>query len=468
MRGWIVSTLLVAMYALTGCGRTEGPPVDRTAAQARSGALDGAGAGERPGTSGPARPAALPADATLDDYLAHAALHSPALESAFNRWRAAAEVPVQASALPDPRLTYQRFIQEVETRAGPQRNALQIAQMFPWFGKLDLRAEAANQAAATARQRYEAVKLALFQRVKDAYYEYYFLARAVEIAKENVALLTSIEAIIRTRYRHSLAGHPDMIRLQVELGKVQDRLRSLTDMRAPAMARLAAELALPTQTVLAPPKELKSSRPELNDGQLIAWAMDHNPLLKADDAEIARRKTAVDLAHKAYWPDVTLGLKWIDTSHSVGGMPIDDGKDPIVATVAVNLPIWHDKLAAGVRQSRYAQLAAVKARADRANRLGAQVSRMAFGARDARAKIDLYQRLLVPRAIESLKATTAAFSAGKAGFSDLIDAQRILLEFSLTKERARSDHAQHLAMLERLIGRKLPPAAPAPKHGEQP
>ena len=458
MRGWTLLTLLVAACAQSGCGRAEPNVLGQAPATVRPGRadLDGAEVPERLG--GPVRdqPAALGADSTLADYLAYAALHSPALEAAFNRWRAAAEGPTQAAALPDPKLTYQRFIQEVETRAGPQRNALQIAQMFPWFGKLRLAAQAAHQAAQATRQRYEAEKLALFQRVKEAYYEYYYLARAVEIARENVALLTSLEAIIRTRYRHDLAGHSDLIRLQVELGKITDRLRSLRDMRAPAMARLAAAMGLPVETPLPAPRELTSARPPLNDGQLIAWAMAHSPLLKADEAEIARRKSQVALARKAYWPNVTLGVKWIDTSHSVGGMPIDDGKDPLIAMLSVNLPIWYDKLDAGVRQSRFVQLAAVKARADRADRLAATVSRIAFQSRDARAKIDLYERLLVPRATASLKATTTAFTAGKAGFSDLIDAQRVLLEFRLTEQRARADHAGHLAMLERLIGRELP------------
>ena len=465
MRAWIVWTVVIAAASgVAGCGRSagpggQGPPSALADAEPATGA-------PRPAEGAPTDEATLGPDATVADYLAHAALHSPALEAAFNRWRAAGEAPAQARALPDPKLTYQRFIQEVETRAGPQRNALQIAQMFPWFGTLDLRAQAADRAAAVARQGYEAAKLALFERVRSAHAEYTYLARATEIAAENVALLTNLEKVVRIRYAANAAGHSDLIRLQVELGKVRDRVRSLTDMRASASAALAAAAGLPVGVDLPAPRDLAASRPELKDGQLIAWALASSPLLQADQAEIARRHTQVDLARKAYWPDVTLGVKWIDTSHSVGGMPIDDGKDPVVAMVSVNLPIWRDKLAAGVRQSRYLELAAVKALADRSDRLAAQVSRTAFQTRDARAKVDLYQRLLVPRATESLKVTIIAFGAGKAGFSDLIDAQRVLLEFRLTTERARADGARHLAMLERLIGRPLP--AGATKPGEQP
>ena len=464
MRGLTVSTVMLAAIVLSGCGSGLtglAPPARRPEPRPD-------GSGNRAEAPAQRPPPALPADAKLSDYLSRAALQSPALEAAFDRWRAAAEGPAQAAALPDPKLTYQRYIQEVETRAGPQRNAIQIAQTFPWFGKLDLAAQAADQAAQVARQRYEAEKLALFQRVRDAYCEYYYLARAIAIADENVTLLTNLEKVVRIRYAAATAGHSDLIRLQVELGKITDRRRSLVDMRAAAMARLAAAAGMPVGTDLPDPRQLDTQDVELKDGQLIAWAMAHSPLLKADQAEIARRQTRIDLARKAYWPDVTLGVTWIDTSHSVGGMPIDDGKDPVIATLSVNLPVWNNKLDAGVRQWRFLKLAAIKARADRADMLAATVTRTAFQARDARAKIDLYRRLLVPRATESLKVTTIAFGSGRAGFSDLIDAQRVLLEFRLMQQRAVADHAKHLAMLERLVGRQLPAAAGATGQGEQP
>ena len=47
--------------------------------------------------------------------------------------------------------------------------------------------------------------------------------------------------------------------------------------------------------------------------------------------------------------------------------------------------------------------------------------------------------------------------AGQFPFwADLIDAERILLEFQLSNERALADHARGLARLEMLVGRELP------------
>ena len=116
---------------------------------------------------------ALNEESTVSDYLAYAALNNPGLEAAFNRWKAALEKVPQVRSLPDPKFTYSYFIKEVETRAGPQRHKFSLAQMFPWFGKLDLQGDVALEAANAERQRYEAFKLKLFFKVKDAYCEYY-------------------------------------------------------------------------------------------------------------------------------------------------------------------------------------------------------------------------------------------------------------------------------------------------------
>jgi len=105
---------------------------------------------------------ALNEESTISDYLEYAALNNPGLEAAFNSWKARLEKVPQVRALPDPRFTYAYFVKEVETRAGPQRHKFGLAQMFPWFGKLDLKSDVALEAANAERQKYEAAKLKLF------------------------------------------------------------------------------------------------------------------------------------------------------------------------------------------------------------------------------------------------------------------------------------------------------------------
>lgn len=412
----------------------------------------------------------LTGQATLDDYIAYAAMHNAGLEAAFNRWKAVLERIPQVRTLPDPRFNYRYFIENVETRVGPQRQSLGLSQMFPWFGKLELRGGVAVEAARAAQAMYEAEKLKLFYKVKKTYYEYYYLARVIAVVRENLELVKYLEEVARTRFKAAEGGHPDVIRAQVELGKLDDRLRTLQDLRGPMMARLNALLNRPTQAPLPWPKQIAEELVDVDDKQLFDWLGKNNPQLTALQHQIAQQRESIRLARKDYYPDLTVGVDYIDTGDAVmPGVP-DSGNDPILVGVSINIPLWRDKYDAAVRESLARFGAATKTRVDRQNTLEADLKTAIYYFHDAERKIDLYRDTLVPKAKQSIKATEAAFRAGTVGFIDLIDAERVLLEFQLAFERALTDRGSRLAEIEMLVGRELNRVGartnPAEKHQE--
>jgi len=391
----------------------------------------------------------------LSDYLAYAALNNPGLEAAFNRWKAAAERIPQVKALPDPKFNYLYYVQEVETRVGPQRHGLGITQVFPWFGKLKLRGDIATEAAHVARKRYDAVRLKLFFEVKDAYYEYYYLAKSIAITKENVNLVRHLESVARSRYKAAAGRHPDVVRAQVEIGKLEDRYQSLLDLRRPIVARLNASLNRPAEADIPWPIEISVADAGAVDAELLDKLAAENPELQALEIEIGKSRRAIELAKKDYYPDFNFGLNFIDTDTSSVGSPPDDGKDPVIAMISLNLPLWRDKYDAGVREARARYYAARQDKTEKTNSLSSDLKMASYRLRDAERKIDLYGDALLPKARESLKVTESGYLATTGSFTDLIDAQRIFLEFALAYERALADHAQSLAKLEMLVGREI-------------
>jgi cobalt-zinc-cadmium efflux system outer membrane protein len=75
-----------------------------------------------------------------------------------------------------------------------------------------------------------------------------------------------------------------------------------------------------------------------------------------------------------------------------------------------------------------------------------------FKLRDADRKINLYKESLIPKAVQSMEVNQKGFEAGQMEFINLIDAQRMLLEFELAHERARADHLIARAELSQLTG----------------
>ena len=102
------------------------------------------------------------------------------------------------------------------------------------------------------------------------------------------------------------------------------------------------------------------------------------------------------------------------------------------------------------------RFAALDEKQDRTLELATALQLAMYGYRDAGRKINLYRDGLLPKADEAVAATATAYQAGTSDILDLLDAQRVLLEFQLALERALADSSQRLAEIEMLVGRPLP------------
>lgn len=401
-------------------------------------------------------PPALGENPTLSDYLRYAALNNAGLKAAFEQWKAAVEQIPQAEALPDPKFTYGYFIEEVETRVGPQRQKFGIMQLFPWFGKIEARTDTAASKAKAAMKRYEAVKLKLFWQVEDAFGEFVYLAEAIKIARQNLELVKHFEEVARTKYMAAAATHPDVIRAQVELAKLEDVLKSLEELREPTVARLNAVLNRPTNAELAWPKKQKFQRVQLDLRQIIEALKSRNPELAGLDWEIEAAKSRVELAKKKFWPDIGVGVDWIQTDDARVSGVSGSGRDPVVLMFSMNLPIWRESYKAAEMQAKANVRKIKQRRVDAENNILAKAVQVLYDFEDSDRKINLYGDILVPKAEELLQASETAYKAGAIDFLSLIDAQQMLLKYSLDYERAVTNNQQKLAELEMLTGTQLP------------
>jgi outer membrane protein TolC len=178
--------------------------------------------------------------------------------------------------------------------------------------------------------------------------------------------------------------------------------------------------------------------------------------LLAADLMVAGRRAQWSLAKQDWLPDLTLGIKAINTDPARMPGVEDSGKDPLAVTFAVNLPLWWGKYRNQAREKGAQYRAAVYQRTDLFNQLEAQVAEVLYDYREARQTLDLYQQSLLLQAEQHLAVTRQAFASGATDFLDLIEAQRTHLEFQLAALRARVDRGQKLAELEKLIGRQVP------------
>ena len=393
---------------------------------------------------------------TLANMLQYAVLNSPQLKSSLETWQASKQQIDQAGTLADPKFTYRYFIEEVETRVGAQRQSFAISQGLPWPEKLVLQKTAARQNSKIQESIYQNTKLEVLYEPAVAYYEYYYLGRAITITEENLQLLGHLDQVIQSRYKTATADHADMIRAQLELAQIEDRLAGLKDMQKPLTARLNAAMNRPIDTKIPPPTVIETATTDWSVINLQAELEKNNPKLAALEYEIQKAHTAVKLAEKHQLPDFNIGVNFIDTADRIGRVNInDDGKDPIIAMMSVNIPIWTKKYNAGIRGAMAKHRGAMAQKEQAQNSLLAQLATAQYKYNDAKRKVKLYQNTLLPKARESFMVNETAYRAGGASFNDLIDSQQIMLEYELAYERAMADRAIYSAKIATLIGREL-------------
>ncbi len=149
---------------------------------------------------------------------------------------------------------------------------------------------------------------------------------------------------------------------------------------------------------------------------------------------------------------MTLGVDYIETGPARMSGVADSGKDAVVAGFSVNIPLWWGKYRAGVREAESRYAATLQERRDRANHLSTDLQLALFQYQDAERKVVLYRDALIPKADENVKVIQRSFESGKSDFLSLIDAERVLLEFQLTYERAVADREQGFSTVEKLVG----------------
>jgi outer membrane protein TolC len=390
--------------------------------------------------------------ATLENYLAYAALQNPALRAAFYEWTAVLKRSGHTGSLPDPWFSYTYFVESVETRVGPQNQIFRLRQSFPWFGTLGARKDMTVEAANAAYQKFESEKLKLFYQVKAAYYDYYYLGRDIAITRENLELLTFWETVARARYRVALKQHPDVIKAQVELGKLEDRLRTVEEMTRPAAARLRATTNLPDSVDLPLPARIDVPEEEIHRDAVITRMLESNPDLKSLVHLIETARAGRRLAGKSSWPDFFVGVDYVDVGEAVSPGTPDSGKDAFTASAGISLPIWFGANKAKKQEADAQYRKAQNNLVDAQNRLTAVTEEIVFKYEDALRKTRLYRDGLVPKAEQSLNANYTAYQAGETDFLNLLDAQRQLLDFQLQYERSKSSLAISRAEIEMVTG----------------
>ena len=392
---------------------------------------------------------------SVQKLIEQALQQNPEIKSAERHWLATLESPAQVSALPDPMLNYTRFGENVETRVGPQENILTLSQKIPFPGKLGLKGKMARQDALAQQQQYEATKRDVVFKVKQAYYDLYWVDRSVSILIQYLDVLQDFTRVAEQKYATGKGIQANVLKSQVEISSTLERKLGFEKMRQGVAARLNALLDRPQTTELGLATDIDTARARLQVSELVTLALAQREELQAVQAMIGKSEFMRRLAKREFLPDFSLQANYIDVSKGVS-LVSDAGKNAWSVTLGLNLPIWLGKRKAAVRQAENALASNKLAYENAENQVKAEIEDFYYQLEITGKTLDLYEHGLLVQAESSLESAVSSYGTGKLDFLDLLDAERMLLNLKLGYAKEQSNYQKQLAALERTVGGELP------------
>ncbi|MCB0832353.1 MAG: TolC family protein [Bacteroidetes bacterium] len=395
---------------------------------------------------------------TLDDIVAYAMTHNADLAAMDQRIEAARHRVPQAGSLMDPKLTIglmnlpvNSFSFTQEPMTGKQ---LGLMQSLPFPGKLDLREKIADQDVAIGTSNLHEMRNEIRKAVKIAYAEWYYIERTILTTSQNLRVLEDMLKIVESKYSVGKGLQQDVLKANVEITRLQERLVTLKQSKIAKRARLNGLLNRPADADLPLPILPPVFGSDITNNEAIAWADSERPLLRSFQAYIDQSDLKTRLARKDTKPDFDLGISYSQRQRL--DMTGKDLTDFLSITLSINLPVYastkqDEKIRESVALSGAWRNQYVQFR----SQIEAMISDVLSALEKNKTLISLYRTGLIPQATESLNSNFAGYTVDKIDFLTLIQSQVTLFNVQLEEHRLISDYFIKLAELEFVTGHRL-------------
>src|SRR5215470_11931550 len=260
------------------------------------------------------QPLQHPVSATtpLSRLIEEAKSANPQVLAAIHAYKAAANVPKRAAALPDTQVMLQHLsVGSPRPFAGYTNSdfayiGIGAAQEFPYPGKRKLRAEVAAIEAESLQAQAEFTSREVIERLKAAYFRLGYLQQAIEVLQHHDQVLGDVQQIIESHYRVGQGNQQEVLRAQLQHTKILQEITMTSREHGQLQAELKQLLKRPQDSVDIVAEPLTERTLSYSSSQLMQLAQQQNPEIHSQQAMLKQTESQVILAKKEFLPDFSL------------------------------------------------------------------------------------------------------------------------------------------------------------------
>jgi outer membrane protein TolC len=359
---------------------------------------------------------------------------------------------VVAGELPDPMLRVGLNNFPIESGGfrteGMTHAAVGLRQAFPAGKTRFFSARQFDLLAAEMNENADARGRNVLTAARSAWLDLYYWERAHDLVSESRPLFDDLATVTRSLYSVGRKSQQDVLRAELELSRLDDRLIDIERQCSGAQAALGewvghnaarpVALKLPRWDQLPPLESLEGS------------LADH-PALRAADAQIQARNAGVELAKQRSKPGWALDLGY---SYREGFLPSGEPRSDFISFgVSVDLPFFSKKsvdstLSAALQERSAAESSREQTLRGLRSQLAAEHARW----QDLTRRLSLYDTHILNQAKNNAEASMLAYQSDRGDFADVMRAYIDDLNTRIDHIRLQVERAQSYAVLANLGG----------------
>ena len=369
---------------------------------------------------------------------------------------------IAAATLPDPRVSLMAGNFPVDTFDLNQEAMTQlsvgVSQMFPRGDSLALAQHQKQQLAEQHPLLRLDRKAKVSAMVSQLWLEAFKAQESIRLIEQDRALFEQLVDAAKAGYSSALgrARQQDVIRAQLELTRLEDRLTMLRQQQQAAQKRLTEWIGAPATVPLAPVLPTQSlSRPlsvptikQASEHTRYEWIR-HHPALRALDQRIDATQTGIDLAKQKYKPEWGLSAQYGYRDSDPMGR---DRADLFSVGVTFDLPLF-----TGNRQDKEVSAAVNRTEAIKTEKhlLGRRLMAELETASVQLARLDerqaLYTDQLLPQMAEQAEASLSAYNNDDGDFAEAVRARIAELNAKIDALAIAVDRQKTIAQINYLL-----------------
>lgn len=359
---------------------------------------------------------------------------------------------IAAGELPDPLLRVGLNNFPIESGGfsteGMTNVGVGLRQVFPAgktreFGsaRLERLADGALQDAA-ARQRD------VLMATRRAWLDVYYWTEAFRLVEESRAFVEDMVAITQSLYAVGRKSQQDVLRAELELSHLDERLIGIQQQLAGARAALGEWIGNDSSR---PATGRLPNWPHLPGMDDLLQALSQHPALVAGEAQIQASEAGVDLAEQRSKPQWAMDLGY---SYREGNLPSGEPRSDFVSIgFSVGLPFFSKPAVDGTLTAALSERSIARSELERTRR-ALQSQLLAAHSRwtELTKRLSLYDERILDQSREHAEAAMLAYQSDQGDFADVMRGFIDDLDTRNSYLRLQVDRAQTYAVLANLGG----------------